>query len=70
MNGEEIAKILCLMGYGMKLTVPDEWVDRYMAGPRAKQQARIQELALDYQCALQIGMGFQMFEKLRPPYTG
>ena len=47
-----------------------KWVERNMPGPRAKQQARIQELALDYQCALQFGMGFQVFEKLRPPYTG
>jgi hypothetical protein len=70
LNGEEIAKILCLMGYGMKLTVPDEWLDRYMPGPRTKQQARIQELALDYQCALHQSMGSQTFEKLRAPYTG
>lgn len=70
MNGEEIAKILCLMGYGMKLTVPDEWVERYIPGPRARQQERIQQLAHDYQCALHHGMGIQTFEKLRPPYTG
>jgi hypothetical protein len=70
LNGEELAKILCHMGYGMKLTVPDEWVDRYLPGPRIKQQQRIEQLALDYQCALRQEPGLQVFEKLRPPYTG
>lgn len=70
MSGEEIAKILCLMGPGMKLTVPDEWVDRFMSGPRVKQQQRIEQLALDYHCALRQEPGLQVFEKLRPPYTG
>jgi hypothetical protein len=69
-NGEELAKILCHLRYGMVLSVPDEWIEKTIAGPRTKQYAIVQQMALDYQCALRPGIGVQVFEKLRPPYTG
>ncbi len=70
LNGEELAKILCHMRPGMLLTVPDEWIEKTLQGTRAQQYARVEQMALDYQCALRPGIGVQVFEKLRPPYTG
>jgi hypothetical protein len=70
LNGEELSRILCLLAPGMSLTVPDEWVDRIMAGSLRDRISRVEKIAMDYGCSLRQGVGVQTFEKLELPATG
>ena len=70
MNGEQLMKILCQMGPGMSLTVPDLWLERNLPGTLAQRMSRLKELAQDFGCVLKDGIGTQTFEKLDFPRTG
>jgi hypothetical protein len=70
LNGDELRKILCLLEPGMSLTVPDEWVDRIIAGSRVARARLVDEIAHQYGCSCTQGYGVQKFEKLEIPATG
>lgn len=70
MNGDELSKILCLLEPGMSLTVPDQWVDRIIAGTNAQRMSRLRKITMDYGCSWRQDDGVQTFEKLELPATG
>ncbi|MFT0859446.1 hypothetical protein [Ancylobacter sp. G4_0304] len=70
MQGDELKLILCRMAPGMSLSVPDEWLDKHIAGTHASRAALVNEIARQYQCACKPGFGVQVFEKQIVPYTG
>lgn len=70
MNGDELRMILCRMGKGMSLTVPDEWIDKHVAGSNAARAALVNEIARQYFCICKPGVGVHIFEKQEVPYTG
>jgi hypothetical protein len=70
LNGDELRRILCLLEPGMSLTVPDEWVDRTIAGSRVARARLVDEIAHQYGCSCKQGHGVQTFEKLEIPATG
>lgn len=70
MDGDELKMILCRMGKGMSLTVPDEWLDKHIAGSHASRAALVNEIARQYFCIYKPGIGTVTFEKQEVPYTG
>lgn len=70
MNGGELRKILCLLEPGMSLTVPDEWIDRTIAGSRVERARLVAEIARLYFCSCSQNYMSQTFEKLEYPRTG
>lgn len=70
MNGEELKKILCLLEPGMSLSVPDEWIDRKIAGTRLARARLVDDIAHQFGCACRQDYGVQRFEKLEIPFTG
>ncbi|MGA0564681.1 hypothetical protein ACO2RV_19720 [Ancylobacter sp. VNQ12] len=70
MNGDELRIILCRLAPGMALTVPDEWLDKHIAGSNAARAALVNEIARQYYCASKPGIGVQIFEKQIVPFTG
>jgi len=70
MNGDELRVILCRMAPGMSLTIPDEWIDRHIAGTNAARAALVNEIARQYQCVCKPNLGSQTFEKQEVPFTG
>ncbi len=67
---QELTRILMLLKPGMKLTVPDEWLDENVDGSPAQQASRISALASEFSCAHRHGIGFQTFERIDYPRCG
>ncbi|WP_029352547.1 hypothetical protein [Bosea sp. 117] len=70
MQGEELKLILCRMAPGMSLTVPDEWIDKHIAGTNASRAALVKEIARQHLCSCRQNYGSQTFEKQEVPFTG
>jgi hypothetical protein len=54
----------------MSLTVPDEWIDRTIAGSRVERARLVAEIARLYFCSCSQNYMSQTFEKLEYPRTG
>jgi len=70
LDSDNLRSILCLLEPGMRLTLPDEWVDKTMRGTRAARASELREIGYQLGCALHLEMGKQTFEKLEYPRTG
>lgn len=70
MDGQELTRILIHLKPGMKLTVPDEWLDKEIEGTAAQRASRISALACEFSCAHRHGIGFQTFERIDYPRLG
>lgn len=70
MDGAELKAILCRLEPGMSLTVPDEWIDRKIAGSRVERARLVAEIARQLGCACVHGHTTQRFDKLDYPRTG
>lgn len=70
MDGDELRTILCRLESGMVLTVPDEWIDRTIAGSRAARARLVGEIARQFFCIHYQDFGSQRFEKQEVAATG
>ncbi|QFR34851.1 hypothetical protein [Ancylobacter sp. TS-1] len=70
MDGDELRKILCRLETGMVLTVPDEWIDRTIAGSNVTRARLVGEIARQFFCIHRQDFGAQRFEKQEVPFTG
>ncbi|WP_428029115.1 hypothetical protein [Ancylobacter sp.] len=70
MGGDELRKILCRLESGMVLTVPDEWIDRTIAGSNVTRARLVREIARQFFCTHHQDMGSQRFEKQEVAFTG
>lgn len=69
-NSADLSAILCRLGPGMSLAVPDEWIDRNFPGPRMQQMNLLEKIAREHLCFLRHGQSVLIFEKQIVPFTG